>query len=121
MSLFNTHTLTVERKDPGNYINGRWIEGEPDTFTINTSWQPATGKDLEVLEEGKRLSVTFKAFPNTELFAADPKTNREGDFITGLDGYKYEVVFVAPNQNELINHYKVLAVRRKENIESDIQ
>lgn len=120
MSLFKTHTLTVYRKDPGSYIGGNWIEGEQDSFTIETSWQPANGKDLEVLEEGKRQSVTFKAFPSTELLAADPKTSREGDLIEGLDGYKYEVVFVASNQNDLIPHYKILAIRRKENIPSDI-
>ena len=114
MSLFNTHILTVTRKSAGSYINGKWVPGAPSTFPIQTSWQPATGKDLEVLEEGKRQSVIFKAYPVEEMLAADPLTEKEGDMITGLDDCQYEVIFVAPNQNELIPHYKVLAQRVKE-------
>lgn len=114
MSLFNTHTLTVTRKTPGSYINGKWVPGSSSTFSIQTSWQPATGKDLEVLEEGKRQTVTYKAYPVEEIRAADPLTESEGDMITGLDGYQYEVIMVAPNQNNLIEHHKVLAQRVKE-------
>lgn len=114
MSVFNTHTLTVTRKTAGSYIDGKWVPGSESTFTIQTSWQPANGADLQILEEGKRQSVVFKAYPVEQMLAADPKTQKEGDMITGLDGHKYEVIFVAPNQNAIIPQYKVLAIRTKE-------
>ena len=115
MSIFKTYTLTVTRKTPGSYIDGRWIGGSDSTFEIETTWQPANGRDLEILEEGKRQSVVFKIFPEIELYTADSKTKRESDIVTGIDGYDYEVVMVAPYQNSLISHYKVLVMRIKEN------
>lgn len=114
MSLFNSFTLTVKRKAQGQYIRGKWVETEEPDFTIQTSWQPANGKDLETLEEGKRLTGLFKIYPNKQLFTADPKTQRKADIVIGPDGYSYKVITVGDWQNNIINHYKCMVMRIKE-------
>ena len=115
MSLLPEFSLTVERFD-GTYINGKWTESLTGTFTINTSWQPANGKDTETLPEGKRSKQVFKCYPAVKLFVSDPVNNHVADVITGPDGEKYEVILCAPYQNTLINHYKVLCARIKEGV-----
>ena len=114
MSLFKSYTLTVERVNPGSYVNGKFVAGAATTFDIKTSWQPATGRELEALPEGMRQSAIFKGYPGDEVKTADPETLQEEDVITGPDGGSYRVVFVGPWQNSLINHYKFMAVREKE-------
>jgi len=114
MSLINSFTLTVSRKSAGSYINGRWTNGSTTTFTINTSWQPATGRDLVALEEGMRQSTIFKGYSLNEIKTIDPETLQKEDIITGPDGYNYRVVFVGPWQNGIIDHYKFMAIRVKE-------
>lgn len=114
MSLFKSYTLSVERVAPGSYVRGKFVPGGPTTFSIKTSWQPATGRELEALPEGMRQSTVFKGYPSTEVKTADPKTLQAEDVITGPDGGSYRVVLVGPWQNALINHYKFMAVREKE-------
>lgn len=113
MSLFNSHTLTVKRY-AGSYVNGRWVQSLSSTFTIQTSWQPADGRDTETLPEGKRSQQIYKCYPITELFVADPVSGQPADIVTGIDGKEYEVVSCAPNQNNIINHYKAMCTRVKE-------
>ena len=119
MSLFKTYTLTVKRPTEtmtkGTYIDGRWIEGDLtlNTFTIQTSVQPANGKDLEVLPEGLRTNDIFKIYPKTKLQAVDQHNNQEADIVI-WDGKDYEVIFAGDWQNNLISHYKALIQRVKE-------
>ena len=115
MSLLKSFTLNVYRKAAGSYVNGRWTNGasSPD-FTIKTSWQPANGRDLQALEEGMRQSSIFKGYPKTKIQTVDPETLEIEDIIQGPDGSNYRVIFVAPYQNNLINHYKFMAMREKE-------
>lgn len=118
MSLFNSFTLTVKRTLSGSYNDstGKWEEPAPSTFSIQTSWQSANGKDLETLEEGKRISGIYKIYPNTQLFATDPKTQQKADIVVGPDGYDYEVITTGDWQNNIINHYKCMVVRIKEGV-----
>jgi len=115
MSLFKSHTLTVKRYF-GSYINGRWVQSNINTFTIMTSWQSANGRDTLTLPEGKRSTQIYKCYPEIELFVADPISGQPADVITGIDGKDYEVISCAPNQNNIINHYKIMCTRLKEGI-----
>lgn len=115
MSLFHPIVLTVKRESAGEYVNGMWVPGTPESdFTINASWQPANGKDLQVLSEGERLRVVYKGYTDTKLYPSDPKTQSDGDKIVSPDGLEYEVIRVENWQNNLLNHYKFMAVRDKE-------
>lgn len=115
MSLFQTYSLTVTRDAAGAYVSGRWVDGadEPDA-TINTSWQPAIGKDLEALPEGLRQSSVFKGYPSTQINTVNQFTLEKEDIIIGPDSKEYRVVFVGPWQNGIIPHYKFMVVRKKE-------
>jgi len=114
MSLFNSFTLTVKRYT-GNYVRGKWVKNEPPTiFQIQTSWQPATGSDLEALEEGLRQKTIYKIYPTTQLLTVNPINNSPADIIIGPDGYNYDVVMVGNYQNNIINHYKCMVARKKE-------
>ena len=122
MSLFPTFTLTVRRPtetiDTGQYIDGVWVPGTEGTvtnpdFTIQTSVQPASGKDLEVLEEGLRTKEILKIYPTTELKAVDQHNNIEADIVE-YNGNDYKVINVKAYQNGIINHYKCLIMRVKE-------
>lgn len=115
MSLFKSYTLDVNRKESGSYVNGKWVSGssEPE-FTIDTSWQPASQREIEALPSGLRSSTIYKGYPGIRVQTVDQKTLKEEDIVTGPDGFDYRVVFVGPWQNGLIPHYKFLAVREKE-------
>lgn len=116
MSLFNSFTLTVKRTSPGYYERGRWIEGTESTIQIQTSWQPANGSDLENLEEGMRSSTIYKIYPGIQLFVADPLSGKKADIVIGPDSYEYDVISVGNYQNNIINHYKCMVIKKKEGI-----
>lgn len=114
MSLFKSHTLTVNRYSSG-YVDGRYTKTFETSFNIQTSWQALTGEDLETLPEGKRAEFSYRGYPDIMLRIADPKKQCAGDIIIGPDNYNYEVIRVEAWQNDLIPHYKFIATRIKEN------
>ncbi len=121
MSLFKSFVLTIQRPtqtaSEGKYINGRWVPGstsEPNsTFEIQTSVQPANEQDLEALPEGLRTEEIIKMFPSTSINTVDQHILQEADIIE-YNSKKYSVIKVDAWQNNLINHYKVMANRIKE-------
>lgn len=118
MSLFGTYPITVKRNANGNYDtpDGSWQEGsaEPD-FIVNSSWQPASGKDQQSLPEGKRSKSVYKIYPETKLRVFDQITQTAGDkVISPLDGQTYEIYSSGDNQNNIISHFKYMCVRVKE-------
>lgn len=120
MSLFNTVTFYRNRYI-GSYVNGKWTTTatEESPLLITGSWQPATGKDLEVLPEGNREGQFYKGYTDTEirpeLQAINDNDPVPADILTyGSNNYK--VVHVAYWNNGLISHYKFLVVLVKESV-----
>lgn len=111
MSLFKTHTLTVNRYSNGTYVKGKWVPGGlSSSFPIQTSVQPLTGYDLQTLPEGLDVSTSFMIFPVEELRAADPKNSVPGDIVV-MGGVNYMVQLVNPEQNGVIPHYETVISR----------
>jgi hypothetical protein len=89
--------LTVKRKTAGSYVNGFWVAGTDTTLTIKASVQPLSGKDIELLPEGKRLAGGYKLFTNDSLKVAIEGTGQDGDIVS-IYGFDYEVVSVPATQ-----------------------
>lgn len=113
MSFRQAHTLF--RPQAGSYVDGVMVVPGFDSIAITASVQPATGKDMDNVPEGKRNRAVFAVFTSTEIkvveqatAAADPGT--EADELA-IGGNRYEAVHVEPWANNVINHYKALFAR----------
>lgn len=103
--------VTMRRPAPGSHVEGRWVPGAMGADqTIYASVQPASGEDLERLPEGARNRAAYALFTDTELQAGSIEAKREPDRVV-LFGAEYEVLHIEPWQNNVINHFKALAVR----------
>jgi hypothetical protein len=112
--LLGRTILQVRRPVPGQYIKGRWQEGDPpEPFSIKCSVQPTTGERLQTLLEGKRVISLFEIITTTQLKAADPKTSTTGDVVS-IFGNDHEIIQVMPWQNSILPHYSCIALREKE-------
>ncbi len=109
MSLFNTRTLQIKR-NIGAWVNGYWEESEISTFDILGTWQPVTGKELEVYQDGDRSLDVFTGYTYTEIFIDDQINNIVSDIIV-VDGDQYEIIKLLKWQNNIINHYKFVVTR----------
>lgn len=115
MSLFRSTELVKISFAPGERVKGRWVEGAETRTDFSGTWQPANGKDLEKLAEGKRSNETFKCFAPIEIefTVADADKGISGDRIE-MDGVRYEVILAAPWNNGLLPHWELLCQREKE-------
>jgi len=113
MSLFGTVSLIRRRKAGGGYVKGQWVPGEPGDTPFKGTWQPASGKMLELLPSGKRNREVFKCFAPAGLnFTSADEHGDEADLIV-WEGKEFEVTTAAPWKNGLINHWELLCTRPK--------
>jgi len=112
MSLFPSADLIQVTHAPGDWVDGRWKEGEKKENAFQSSWQPASGKALEVLPEGKRSREAYKAYPPIEMefTAADEEKRISGDVVV-KDGKEFEVSFVAKWDNGLLPHWEIICTK----------
>jgi hypothetical protein len=117
MSLFKRVSLVRRRKTGSCYVRGQWVPGtgEPGDTPFLGTWQPASGKTLELLPEGKRSREVFKCFAPLflDFTSADAHGEAEADLIVWQDK-KYEVTTAARWDNYLLPHWELLCTRPKE-------
>jgi hypothetical protein len=115
MSLFKNVPLIRRRKTSGGYVRGQWVPGESGDTAFKGTWQPAGGKTLELLPEGKRSREVFKCFAPLDLdfTSADAHGAAEADSVI-WNGKGYEVTIAARWDNGLIPHWELLCTRPKE-------
>ncbi|MDR2150126.1 MAG: hypothetical protein LBO67_04795 [Spirochaetaceae bacterium] len=115
MSLFKSMSLIRRRKTGGGYVRGQWIPGELGDTEFKGTWQPASGKTLELLPEGKRSREVFKCFAPLDLdfTSADAHGETEADSVI-WQGKEYEVTTAALWNNGLMTHWELLCTRPKE-------
>jgi hypothetical protein len=115
MSLFKSVPLIRRRKTGGDYVRGRWVPGEPADTKFSGTWQPASGKTLELLPEGKRSREVFKCFAplSLDFTSADINGEKEADSVI-WQGKEYEVTTAARWDNGLMPHWELLCTRPKE-------
>lgn len=98
----------------GSYVDGVWVTASEAEIAIEASIQPATGKDLQNLPEGRRNGAVYAIFTDTAIqtteqaVGATPGTKADQLVIEGL---RHEAVHVEPWGNDVINHYRALFAR----------
>jgi hypothetical protein len=115
MSLFKSVSLVRRRKVGSGYVKGQWMPGEPGDTDFKGTWQPAGGKTLELLPEGKRSREVFKCFTPIDMdwTSADARGEKEADSVI-WQGKEYEVTTAAEWNNGLLPHWELLCTRPKE-------
>ncbi len=105
---------TLHRLSSGGYVDGDWVESGETDIPITASIQPATGKDLQNLEQGRRNGAVYAVFTDTAIQTAEhavgatPAT--KADRLT-IGGIRHEAVHVEPWANNVIPHYRALFAR----------
>jgi hypothetical protein len=89
-----TGLYTVTRRQSGAIVRGIAQATTDATFTITASVQPASGKDMLRLPEGRRANETRVLFTTTQLYTGDQGSNYEADLVT-IDGDDWEVQTVS--------------------------
>lgn len=103
---------TVLIETAGSYVNGVWEPGTRSFASIMATIQPITmGQDMASLPEGRRISDFVKIYTGTNLKVTDDGEGIQPDFVV-YDGHCYELVSRYANQNNIIPHYKYIAVRQ---------
>lgn len=87
--------VLVERHSPGTKIKGRYVKGSTVSFTVDpVAIHPASGKQLDMLPEGKRTTQSKIIYTQKELFADDAPGVTNAD-IVNYKGQRYEIHNVA--------------------------
>lgn len=90
ISHFATGTYTVTRRASKTLERGRAEDGATSTLTIIASVQPASGRDLMRLPEGRRSVETRVVYTATQLLIGAQGSGFESDLIS-IDGNTWEV------------------------------
>ena len=101
--------VTIKRKAPGQFTNGVWQDGAETTFSIEASVQPTTPEDLQSLPESRRMGTSYRLYTDIRLFTVTEKSSNPD--VAVIDGEDYEIAMVSIWQNNIIPHYKAIAVR----------
>lgn len=96
----------VQRFNPGQYVNGYWVEGAADEVVISASIQPMKTKEIiDNLPEGKQSGGHYKIYTDDPIFATSEDDGVTGDRLV-INGKLHEIVGVEPYGSGVINHYK---------------
>ena len=106
---FDCWETTVEGvRNPGSYVNGRWVAGTTKALKFKGVVQNAIPDDLKVLEEGLRTEEAIKIHTKFKLIPEIPGTTN-GDLIS-YDSNSWLVHNVA--HRTIGNYHKAIAVRQ---------
>ena len=85
-------TVEIERTLGEGFYNkdGRFIPGDFVVRNINASIQPLSGRQIQLLPEGRRSEDSIVIYSTEELFTAQSSANKKGDVVI-FRGKRYEV------------------------------
>lgn len=101
--------VTVTRPAQGSFVNGIWVDGTTTTLTIDASVQPANTNDLQSLPENRRTLGVYVLYSDVPFQSAIE--NKQNPDIVKINGEDYEIAKSMPWQNDVVSHYKAMAVR----------
>jgi hypothetical protein len=95
-------------------VNGRPVNSIAAVFVdVSMSVQPLNGRELQILEEGKRSRETVKIYTKFQLQNADQHVGAIPDLIETPDGRLYEI-FRIDGYGRLLDRIKAYAMRVQE-------
>ncbi len=95
-------------RQPGSYVDGRWVEADGVVLSFNGVIQNATPDDLKVLPEGNRSEEAIKIHTPFELVPQIDTTTR-GDIIS-YRGHSWLVFNVA--HRYIGGYHKAIAIKQ---------
>ena len=99
-------TVTVRRR-AGAYTMGQWSDTTSQMIKVCASVQPASAREMEALDEGRRNRAAYTLFTSSVLQVADAIKGCNSDIVI-LDNEEFEVVGVNKRQNKVLPHYQYL-------------
>jgi hypothetical protein len=104
-------TYVLTRRQRAQVVRGVFQPTNDLTVNIKACVQPATGKDLLRLPEGRRANETRVLFTTSQLDCGDVDSAFEADTVT-IDGQPWEVQHVETfNQGGFLNQTQPAAYR----------
>lgn len=101
--------LTLLRGVQGEYVDGRWVDGEDKQVCIMANIQPATAHETLLLSESDRTRYTIKVFSCSEIRTMKEGTNGwDADTFEWQDDL-FEVMKVKHWNMRVLDHYQALA------------
>lgn len=96
IASMNGKNYNVTRRNPGSYVNGKWVEGSLITPLVAfASIQPMTGREMMRIPEGDRNRERKIAYSADLLKVAEPTAKTKAD-ILNVDGQDFQVESVEP-------------------------
>ena len=100
--------LSYKRYTAGDYVNGIWVEGVPETKKMLASPQGSDAKTIERLASGVKLTEPMVFICNTLLKTPDDKDVTDGDHVF-FGGKAYRIVRV--NDWKIFGHCIAVGTR----------
>lgn len=116
MPMLGERTWPLITRAAGEWVDGRWVEGQETESTVQASIQPAKKEDydqLQAMAEGRRVESAVRVYARSRLkVAGDSASN--GDLVV-YNGARYLVTAGSDWNMGMrgVNHYRYLAVRQK--------
>lgn len=104
-----SHVVKIRRRGQGAYEDGRWVAQDDTTLEIKASVQTAIDKELEDVDEGRRVNGGIKIYTDTKLQTASVDEKTQPDIVE-WKGNDFLVEKVS-DWNQDGGYYKVIATR----------
>lgn len=113
--LIKQKPLIVHRTSPGEWVNGRWVEGDTpqEPFTIKGHYWPTTANEKLRLPEAFRSTSTYKLHSLTELYSVREADSQSADKVE-IKGVLYEVQEADHFDMGVKDHWEYLLVRKEQ-------
>ena len=86
-----TGSYNITRMNAGSYVDGRYVPGTTETLSLKGSMQPIGGRDIEMVEEGERITDYYTFWSLERLSLANTVSLGRADVIT-INNETYKVV-----------------------------
>lgn len=110
-SLINKIPLTLYRKGQGEWVKGRWVEGEDEEVEIEAHVQPLRYTQFQHLPEADRTKQWLTLFSSQEIrMAKEGEDGWDSDEFY-FEGERYKVIRSRRYQMGVLDHWEAEAVR----------